>query len=100
MGRLFFKDNENLRANLTLAIAYCCDWDRNSYEFGKLNAVAPLVNYMTSKNKDVLKGVCIAVYHLSKEPLNCVTMHTCGVIKVQLVAYVSCIRDINNIARY
>lgn len=85
----FFKDDENLRANLTLAIAYCCDWDRNSYEFGKLNAVAPLVNYMTSKNKDVLKGVCIAVYHLSKEPLNCVTMHTCGVIKVQLEVYVS-----------
>lgn len=71
-----------MRANLTLAIAYCCEWDRNNYEFGKLNAVAPLVNYMTSKNKDVLKGVCIAVYHLSKEPLNCVTMHTCGVIKV------------------
>lgn len=78
----FSKEDENLRANLTLAIAYCCEWDRNNYEFGKLNAVAPLINYMTSKNKDVLKGVCIAVYHLSKEPLNCVTMHTCGVIKV------------------
>ncbi|XP_011152258.1 armadillo repeat-containing protein gudu [Harpegnathos saltator] len=74
-------EDENLRANLTLAIAYCCEWNRNSYEFGKLNAVAPLVNYMTSKNKSVLKGVCIAVYHLSKEPLNCVTMHTCSVIK-------------------
>ncbi|KYQ50264.1 Armadillo repeat-containing protein 4 [Trachymyrmex zeteki] len=81
---LLENDDENLRANLTLAIAYCCDWDRNSYEFGKLNAVAPLVNYMTSKNKNVLKGVCIAVYHLSKEPLNCVTMHTCGVIKYVL----------------
>ncbi|GAB1869896.1 Armadillo repeat-containing protein 4 [Camponotus japonicus] len=81
LAALVETDDENLRANLTLAIAYCCEWDRNSYEFGKLNAVAPLVNYMTSKNKDVLKGVCIAVYHLSKEPLNCVTMHTCGVIK-------------------
>ncbi|EFN73929.1 Armadillo repeat-containing protein 4 [Camponotus floridanus] len=81
LAALVETDDENLRANLTLAIAYCCEWDRNSYEFGKLNAVAPLVNYMSSKNKDVLKGVCIAVYHLSKEPLNCVTMHTCGVIK-------------------
>ncbi|XP_018310896.1 LOW QUALITY PROTEIN: armadillo repeat-containing protein 4 [Mycetomoellerius zeteki] len=84
LAALVETDDENLRANLTLAIAYCCDWDRNSYEFGKLNAVAPLVNYMTSKNKNVLKGVCIAVYHLSKEPLNCVTMHTCGVIKYVL----------------
>ncbi|KAG5316169.1 ARMC4 protein, partial [Acromyrmex insinuator] len=84
LAALVETDDENLRANLTLAIAYCCDWNRNSYEFGKLNAVAPLVNYMTSKNKNVLKGVCIAVYHLSKEPLNCVTMHTCGVIKYVL----------------
>ena len=75
-------EDENLRAYLTLAIAFCCEWGQNNYEFGRLNAVAPLVNYANSKNKDVLKGVCIAFYHLSKEPMNCVTMHTSGVIKV------------------
>ncbi|XP_043282082.1 armadillo repeat-containing protein gudu [Venturia canescens] len=74
-------EDEELRANLTLAIAFCCEWGQNNYEFGRLNAVAPLVSYANSKNKDVLKGVCIAFYHLSKEPLNCITMHTCGVIK-------------------
>ncbi|XP_033214175.1 armadillo repeat-containing protein gudu [Belonocnema kinseyi] len=74
-------EDENLRANLTLAIAFCCEWGQNNHEFGKLNAVAPLVNYLSSKNKNVLKGVCIAFYHLSKEPLNCITMHTCGVVK-------------------
>ncbi|XP_023288115.1 armadillo repeat-containing protein gudu isoform X2 [Orussus abietinus] len=74
-------EDEALRANLALAIAYCCEWGQNNYEFGKLNTVAPLVNYMTSQNPDVLKGACIAFYHLSKEPLNCVTMHTCGVVK-------------------
>ncbi|XP_057332910.1 armadillo repeat-containing protein gudu [Microplitis mediator] len=81
LAKLVHTEDEDLRANLTLAIAFCCEWDRNNYEFGRLNAVAPLVNYANSKNKDVLKGVCIAFYHLSKEPLNCVTMHTCGVIK-------------------
>jgi len=74
-----------LRANLALAIAYCAEWKDNNYEFGKLNVVTPLVSYMNSKNKDVLKGSCIAIYHLSKEPLNCITMHTCGVIKVASV---------------
>lgn len=74
-------EDEDLRANLTLAIAFCCEWGQNNYEFGKLNAVAPLVNYLSSQNKNVLKGVCIAFYHLSKEPLNCITMHTCGVVK-------------------
>lgn len=72
-----------MRANLTLAIAHCCEWGENSNKFGQLNAVAPLINYMTSENKAVLRGVCIAAYHLSKEPMNCITMHTAGVIKVQ-----------------
>ncbi|XP_063979778.1 armadillo repeat-containing protein gudu [Diachasmimorpha longicaudata] len=81
LASLVNTEDEHLRAYLTLAIAFCCEWGRNNYEFGRLNAVAPLVNYANSKNKDVLKGVCIAFYHLSKEPLNCVTMHTCGVIK-------------------
>ncbi|CAD6215917.1 GSCOCG00000734001-RA-CDS [Cotesia congregata] len=81
LAKLVHTEDEHLRSNLTLAIAFCCEWDRNNYEFGRLNAVAPLVNYANSKNKHVLKGVCIAFYHLSKEPLNCVTMHTCGVIK-------------------
>ncbi|XP_066593001.1 armadillo repeat-containing protein gudu [Prorops nasuta] len=74
-------EDEGLRANLTLAIAYCSEWGQNNREFGKLNAVAPLLDYMSSKNKEVLKGACIAAYHLSKDPLNCITMHTCGVIK-------------------
>jgi hypothetical protein len=89
----FFKEDENLRANLSLAIAYCSEWKDNNHEFGKLNVVPPLVNYMTSKNKDVLKGSCIAIYHLSKEPVNCITMHTCGVIKV---ASVILLYDIEN----
>ncbi|KAG7212015.1 hypothetical protein KM043_011210 [Ampulex compressa] len=81
LAKLVDTEDEGLRANLTLAIAYCSEWGDNNYEFGKLNAVAPLINYMSSKNKKVLKGVCIAAYHLSKEPINCVTMHSCGVIK-------------------
>ena len=71
-----------MQANLTLAIAYCSEWEQNNYEFGRLNAVAPLANYLSSTNKAVSKGVCIAFYHLSKHPLNCITMHRCGIVKV------------------
>ncbi|XP_031841158.1 armadillo repeat-containing protein gudu [Nomia melanderi] len=81
LAKLVVTKDEGLRANLTLAIAYCSEWEENSYKFGQLNAVAPLVKYMSSKNTDVLRGVCIAAYHLSKEPTNCITMHTSGVIK-------------------
>ncbi|XP_076620021.1 armadillo repeat-containing protein gudu [Colletes latitarsis] len=81
LAKLVTTDDESLRANLTLAIAYCSEWGQNNYKFGQLNAVAPFVTYMTSKNKDVLRGVCIAAYHLSKDPTNCITMHTSGIIK-------------------
>ncbi|XP_054000575.1 armadillo repeat-containing protein gudu isoform X1 [Hylaeus anthracinus] len=109
LAKLVTTDNEDLRANLTLAIAFCSEWGENNYKFGELNAVAPLVNYMTSKNKNVLRGVCIAAYHLSKEPTNCITMHTSGVIKHVLrlvgsddlevqIAAASTIRNIRNLA--
>ncbi|XP_058808865.1 armadillo repeat-containing protein gudu [Phymastichus coffea] len=81
LADLVHTEDEKLRANLTLAIAFCCEWGQNNYEFGRLNAVAPLVNYLLSPNKEVLKGVCIAFCHLSKEPSNCITMRTCGVVK-------------------
>ncbi|XP_076248300.1 armadillo repeat-containing protein gudu [Calliopsis andreniformis] len=109
LAKLVGTENEGLRANLTLAIAYCSEWGENNYKFGQLNAVAPLVNYMTSKNKDVLRGVCIAAYHLSKEPSNCITMHSSGVIKHVLrlvgsddpevqIAAASTIRNIRKLA--
>ncbi|XP_003396822.2 armadillo repeat-containing protein gudu isoform X1 [Bombus affinis] len=81
LANLVPTENEDLRANLTLAIAHCCEWGENNAKFGRLHAVAPLIDYMTSKNTNVLRGVCIAAYHLSKEPMNCITMHSAGVIK-------------------
>ncbi|XP_017879578.1 armadillo repeat-containing protein gudu [Ceratina calcarata] len=109
LAHLVQTEDEELRANLTLAIAYCCDWGENKYQFGELNAVAPLIDYMTSKNKKVLRGVCIAAYHLSKEPSNCITMHSAGIIKHVLrlvgsddpemqIAAASTIRNIRKLA--
>ncbi|CAK9833273.1 Armadillo repeat-containing protein gudu [Anthophora retusa] len=109
LAHLVSTEDEDLRANLTLAIAHCCEWGENNTKFGELNAVAPLINYMTSKNRKVLRGVCIAAYHLSKEPTNCITMHSAGVIKHVLrlvgsedpevqIAAASTIRNIRKLA--
>ncbi|XP_029038268.1 armadillo repeat-containing protein gudu isoform X1 [Osmia bicornis bicornis] len=109
LSKLVGTEDENLRANLTLAIAHCSEWGENSYKFGDLNAVGPLIAYMTSKNKKVLRGVCIAAYHLSKNPTNCITMHSSGIIKHVLrligsddpevqIAAASTIRNIRKLA--
>lgn len=67
--------DDHLRANLGVAIAYCCEWAQNRQEFGKRGAITPLVNYMTSRDPNVHRSTALALYHLSFYSLNCVTMH-------------------------
>lgn len=67
--------DDHLRANLGVAIAYCCDWAQNRQEFGRRGAITPLVNYMTSRDPNVHRATALALYHLSFYSINCVTMH-------------------------
>lgn len=48
--------------------------------FGQSGAVAPLVNYLTSSSVEVHRSTSVALYQLSKDPWNCVTMHQNGVV--------------------
>ncbi|XP_075992866.1 armadillo repeat-containing protein gudu isoform X2 [Anticarsia gemmatalis] len=73
-----------LRANLGVAIAYCCDWAQNRQEFGRRGAITPLVNYMTSRDPTVHRSTALALYHLSFYSINCVTMHAAGVVQFLL----------------
>lgn len=64
------------------AIANCCTWKSNCSHFGQLNAVKPLVAYMTSKNINVQRATAMALHKLSSDPHNCITLHRSGVVKV------------------
>ena len=48
--------------------------------FGQSGAVAPLVSYLTSASVEVHRSTSVALYQLSKDPWNCVTMHQNGVV--------------------
>ena len=50
------------------------------FRFGQAGAVAPLVNYLTSSSIEVHRSTSVALYQLSKDPWNCVTMHQSGVV--------------------
>ena len=52
----------------------------NRASFGQSGAVAPLVNYLTSSSVAVHRSTSVALYQLSKDPWNCVTMHQNGVV--------------------
>ena len=66
------------------AIAECCKWGNNRQAFGENQAVAPLVKYLKSSDPNVHRSTAKALHQLSKNPMNCVTMHEAGVVRVCL----------------
>ncbi|CAH2011816.1 unnamed protein product [Acanthoscelides obtectus] len=75
-----------LRQHLASAIAYCCAWGSNCKMFGRLGAITPLVQYMADEDPDVHRTTALALYHLSQNPFNCITMHEGGVVTFLLKA--------------
>ncbi|KAG8257582.1 hypothetical protein J6590_046270 [Homalodisca vitripennis] len=73
-------EDDTLREHLASAIANCCSWSNNCYEFGRLGAVTPLVGYMMSKERRVHRTTALALCQLSQDPFNCVTLHQSGVV--------------------
>lgn len=66
------------------AIAQCCRWGKNKQTFGQQGAVAPLVGYLRSKNAEVQRSTARALYELSFDPDNCITMHNAGAVALLL----------------
>uniref|UniRef100_A0A3Q3JJL6 Armadillo repeat containing 4 n=1 Tax=Monopterus albus TaxID=43700 RepID=A0A3Q3JJL6_MONAL len=82
LARLTNTSDDRLRYNLAGAIGHCCMWGSNRVSFGDTGAVAPLVHYLKSKDSAVHKSTAMALYQLSKDPNNCITMHEKGVVKI------------------
>ena len=80
LSNLTQTENDMLRAKLALAIGNCCEWAGNRALFGKSGAVAPLVSYLQSSDLNVHITTTLALFQLSKDPWNCVTMHQHGVV--------------------
>lgn len=75
--------DDKLQRYLSEAIARCCTWGSNRAAFGEAGAVAPLVRYLCSKDPEVHRATAQALFQLSRDPNNCITMHQSGVVQVQ-----------------
>lgn len=53
--------------------------------FGEYKAVAPLVRYLKSNDPNVHRATAQALYQLSEDADNCITMHENGAVKVLLI---------------
>lgn len=84
----FMQNNDKLRRHLAEAISRCCMWGRNRVAFGEHKAVAPLVSYLKSKDTNVHRATAQALYQLSEDANNCITIHENGAVKVWLVDFV------------
>uniref|UniRef100_A0A3B3XGC6 Armadillo repeat containing 4 n=1 Tax=Poecilia mexicana TaxID=48701 RepID=A0A3B3XGC6_9TELE len=71
-----------LRCHLAEAIGHCCTWSSNRACFGEHKAVGPVVHYLESNDSSLLLNTTMALYQLSKDPNNIITMHKEGVVQV------------------
>nr|XP_023420435.1 armadillo repeat-containing protein 4-like [Cavia porcellus] len=88
LSKLANTNNDKLRRHLAEAISRCCMWGRNRVAFGEHKAVAPLVRYLKSSDTSVHRATAQALYQLSEDPDNCITMHENGAVKVELNDFV------------
>ncbi|KAJ8952829.1 hypothetical protein NQ318_008150 [Aromia moschata] len=79
-------ENVKLREHLASAIAHCCAWGSNCKMFGRLGAITPLVQYMADGDPNVHRTTALALFYLSQNAFNCVTMHESGVVQFLLKA--------------
>uniref|UniRef100_A0A8C8B0E6 Armadillo repeat containing 4 n=1 Tax=Otus sunia TaxID=257818 RepID=A0A8C8B0E6_9STRI len=84
LSKLANTNNDKLRRHLAEAISHCCMWGSNRVAFGETKAIAPLVRYLKSKDPSVHRATAQALYQLSEDPNNCITMHENGVVKLLL----------------
>lgn len=91
--------DEMLRENLAHAIAYSCAWSTNCKDLGRLGAITPLVSYMAETDSPtVQRATALALFHLSKNPFNCITMHESGVVPFLLRAVASADEELQEAA--
>ena len=64
------------------AIARCCCWANNRVQFGSERSVEPLVDYLASTDPLVHRSTARALHQLSRDPDNCISMHSSGVVTV------------------
>ncbi|KAL3855757.1 hypothetical protein ACJMK2_014960 [Sinanodonta woodiana] len=75
------KTDDKLQRHLAEAIARCCNWGNNRVAFGREKAVAPLVHYLKKNDEMVHRSTARALFQLSKDPENCITMHEAGAVQ-------------------
>ncbi|XP_041102954.1 outer dynein arm-docking complex subunit 2-like isoform X2 [Polyodon spathula] len=84
LAKLTSTTDDKLRRHLAEAIAQCCMWGSNRVSFGGAGAVAPLVHYLNSQDTSVHRATAQALFQLSRDPNNCITMHENAVVKLLL----------------
>ncbi|KAJ7395878.1 hypothetical protein BTVI_150843 [Pitangus sulphuratus] len=83
LSKLTNTNDNKLKRHLAEAICNCCMWGSNRAAFGEHKAVGPLVRYMKARDPSVQRAAALALYQLSEEANNCITMHEDGVVKLR-----------------
>lgn len=98
LAKLVTTDDDLLQEYVASAIASCCSHGSNTKQLGELRTVAPIVRFLAGTSKRVHRTAAMALERLSADPLNCVTMHQCGVVAFLIESIESDNKDLQNAA--
>ncbi|XP_014247105.1 armadillo repeat-containing protein gudu-like isoform X1 [Cimex lectularius] len=69
-----------LRESLGVVIAGVASDPKDSFELGRLGCIKPLVQFLGSSNIQVVISAAYALWKLSYDPINCISLHQAGVV--------------------
>ncbi len=80
LARLTVAKGDTVRKQLAYAICRCAPRGRNREQFGKLNAVVPLVDFLRSEDAEVHRATAMALEKLSENSANSLAMWNAGAV--------------------
>ncbi|GLH01603.1 Armadillo repeat-containing protein gudu [Gryllus bimaculatus] len=84
------RGDDAMRRELCSAIANCCYVRDNLGQFGRTHIIQVASGFLSTKCPTLLAQACRCFYILSRDPINCIVMHGCGIVPCLLAAIESC----------
>jgi len=82
-------EDPRVQRSVAIAIANVSRNKANRFKFGELGCVEAIVRYLKSKDRNVAIAGTYALWRLSYDPINCITLHRSKVVPFLLNAMVS-----------
>ncbi|KAL1138739.1 hypothetical protein AAG570_008801 [Ranatra chinensis] len=75
-------DSDLVRENVCVAIATVGRSPTNNFELGRMGFIEPVIGFLDSDNQDVVTAAAFALWKLSADPINTITIYKSGIVPI------------------